>query len=107
MILVFSWQCVYHKVAPDASSQPCVTEGLGMDVARTPPQVKIVSVQDCIGCCCLLFLLKLMCACLADVPVCVQLAEKALAAANQHAQKVRANVNPLQHPLVREYFGRR
>ncbi|KAL3134870.1 hypothetical protein ABBQ32_007836 [Trebouxia sp. C0010 RCD-2024] len=35
------------------------------------------------------------------------LAEKALTAANQHAQEVRANVNPLQHPLVREYFGRR
>ena len=37
----------------------------------------------------------------------VQLAEKALAAASQHAQEVRANVNPLQHPLVREYFGKR
>ena len=38
---------------------------------------------------------------------CLQLAEKALAAANHHAQEVRANVNPLQHPLVREYFGKR
>lgn len=35
------------------------------------------------------------------------LAEKALAAANLHAQEARANANPLQHPLVKEYFGRR
>lgn len=35
------------------------------------------------------------------------LAEKALAAANLHAQQARANANPLQHPLVKEYFGRR
>ena len=38
---------------------------------------------------------------------CLQLAEKALAAANLHAQEARANANPLQHPLVKEYFGRR
>ena len=37
----------------------------------------------------------------------LQLAEKALAAANLHAQEARANANPLQHPLVKEYFGRR
>lgn len=35
------------------------------------------------------------------------LAEKALAAANLHVQEAKANANPLQHPLVREYFGRR
>lgn len=42
-----------------------------------------------------------------NILVCLQLAEKALAAASHHAQEVRANVNPLQHPLVREYFGKR
>lgn len=35
------------------------------------------------------------------------MADKAFAAAQQHAAEVRKNANPLQHPLVRDYFGGR
>lgn len=45
---------------------------------------------------------------LADLVACwLQMADKAFAAAQQHAQEVRKNANPLQHPLVRDYFGGR